>query len=110
MANNLPTIPAFEAGTNPSESWRHWKEDFEDYLEALQYSEAPEKTKTALFRLEACRELGLIQRLNMIYKSPIETPELILKEFADVFTGTGRLKRIVKIKLKENSAPHVAAP
>ncbi|GFX67446.1 hypothetical protein TNCV_3463351 [Trichonephila clavipes] len=35
---------------NPSKSWRHWKEDFEDYLEALQYSEAPEKTKTALFR------------------------------------------------------------
>ncbi|GFS74138.1 reverse transcriptase domain-containing protein [Trichonephila clavipes] len=46
----------------------------------------------------------------MIYKSPIETPELILKEFADVFTGTGRLKRIVNIKLKENSVPHVAAP
>ncbi|GFS28712.1 retrovirus-related Pol polyprotein from transposon 297 [Nephila pilipes] len=46
----------------------------------------------------------------MIYKSPIETPELILKEFADVFTGTGRLNRIVKIKLKENSVPHVAAP
>ncbi|GFY12908.1 uncharacterized protein K02A2.6 [Trichonephila clavipes] len=34
--------------------------------------------------LEACRELKLIQRLNMIYKSPIETLELILKEFADV--------------------------
>ncbi|GFW10522.1 retrovirus-related Pol polyprotein from transposon 17.6 [Trichonephila clavipes] len=46
----------------------------------------------------------------MIYKSPIETSEFILKEFADVFTGTGRLKRIVKIKLKENSVPHVAAP
>ncbi|GFY60653.1 reverse transcriptase domain-containing protein, partial [Trichonephila inaurata madagascariensis] len=60
--------------------------------------------------LEACRELGLIQRLNMINKSPIETPELILKEFAVVFTGTGRLKRIVKIKLKENSVTHVAAP
>ncbi|GFR17355.1 uncharacterized protein TNCT_661121 [Trichonephila clavata] len=50
MANNLPTIPAFESGTNPSESWRHWKEYFEDYLEAFRYSEAPEKTKTALFR------------------------------------------------------------
>ncbi|GFY57911.1 transposon Tf2-9 polyprotein [Trichonephila inaurata madagascariensis] len=36
--------------------------------------------------LEACRELGLIQRLNMIYKSPTETPGLILKDFADVFT------------------------
>ncbi|GFQ88878.1 reverse transcriptase domain-containing protein [Trichonephila clavata] len=46
----------------------------------------------------------------MIYKTPIETPELILKEFADVFTGTGRLKIIVKIKLKENSASHVVAP
>ncbi|GFX52599.1 reverse transcriptase domain-containing protein [Trichonephila clavipes] len=43
----------------------------------------------------------------MIYKSPIETPELIFKEFTDVFTGTGRLKGIVKIKLKENT---VAAP
>ncbi|GFU49672.1 reverse transcriptase domain-containing protein [Nephila pilipes] len=49
MANNLPTIAAFEAGRNPSESWRHWKEDFEDYLEALRYSEASEKTKTTLF-------------------------------------------------------------
>ncbi|GFR11387.1 reverse transcriptase domain-containing protein [Trichonephila clavata] len=46
----------------------------------------------------------------MIYKTPIETPELILKEFADAFTGTGRLRRIVKIKLKENSVPHIAAP
>ncbi|GFV78352.1 reverse transcriptase domain-containing protein [Trichonephila clavipes] len=56
MANNLPTIPAFEAGTNPSKSWRHWKEDFEDYLEALRYSEAAEKIKTALFR-HLCGEL-----------------------------------------------------
>ncbi|GFY67495.1 reverse transcriptase domain-containing protein [Trichonephila inaurata madagascariensis] len=40
----------FEEGTNPSESWKHWKEYFEDYLEALRYSEVPEKTKTALFR------------------------------------------------------------
>ncbi|GFR30016.1 uncharacterized protein K02A2.6 [Trichonephila clavata] len=46
----------------------------------------------------------------MIYKRTIETPELILKEFADVFTGTGRLKRIVKTKSKEDSVPHVAAP
>ncbi|GFY47364.1 reverse transcriptase domain-containing protein [Trichonephila inaurata madagascariensis] len=56
MANNLPTILAFEACTNPSESWRNWKEDFEDYLEALRYREAPEKTKTALFR-HLCGEL-----------------------------------------------------
>ncbi|GFU17372.1 retrovirus-related Pol polyprotein from transposon opus [Nephila pilipes] len=90
--------------------------------ELLKWEEKPavRKCKTAvldysdnrvpILDLEACRELGLIQRLNMIYKSPIETPELILKEFADVFTGTGRLNRIVKIKLKENSVPHVAAP
>ncbi|GFY49907.1 retrovirus-related Pol polyprotein from transposon 17.6 [Trichonephila inaurata madagascariensis] len=39
-------IPAFKVGTNPSESWRQWKED----LEALRYSEAPEEIKTALFR------------------------------------------------------------
>ncbi|GFR02203.1 reverse transcriptase domain-containing protein [Trichonephila clavata] len=72
----------------------------------LDYSD----NKVPILGLEACRELGLIQRLNMIYKIPIETPELILKEFVDVFTGTGRLNRIVKIKLKENSVPHVAAP
>ncbi|GFQ84809.1 uncharacterized protein TNCT_344861 [Trichonephila clavata] len=90
--------------------------------ELLKWEEKPavRKCKTAVLDysdnrvpvlgLEACRELGLIQRLNMIYKSPIETPELILKEFADVFTGTGRLNRIVKVKLKENSVPHVAAP
>ncbi|GFQ73290.1 reverse transcriptase domain-containing protein [Trichonephila clavata] len=63
-----------------------------------------------ILSLEASRELGVIQRLNIIYKSPIESPELILKEFADVFTGTGRFKRIVKIKLKENSVPHVTVP
>ncbi|GFU08455.1 retrovirus-related Pol polyprotein from transposon 17.6 [Nephila pilipes] len=92
------------------------------YSELLKWEEKPavRKCKTVvldysdnrvpILGLEACRELGLIQRLNMIYKSPIETPELILKEFADVFTGTGRLNRIVKIKLKENSVPHVAAP
>ncbi|GFW31384.1 hypothetical protein TNCV_3416401 [Trichonephila clavipes] len=34
---------------NPSESWRHWKQDFEDSSEAFPYSEGPEKTKTALF-------------------------------------------------------------
>ncbi|GFW20848.1 retrovirus-related Pol polyprotein from transposon 17.6 [Trichonephila clavipes] len=55
MANNLPMILVFEVGTNPSESWRHCKEDFEDYWEALLYSETPEKTKTALFR-HLCRE------------------------------------------------------
>ncbi|GFV34139.1 reverse transcriptase domain-containing protein [Trichonephila clavipes] len=55
MANNLPPISAFEVGTNPSESWRHRKEDFEDYLKALRYSEVPEKTKTALF-CHLCRE------------------------------------------------------
>ncbi|GFX67721.1 reverse transcriptase domain-containing protein [Trichonephila clavipes] len=75
-------------------------------ISVLAYSD----NRVPILGLEACRELGLIQRLNMIYKSPIETPELILKEFADVFTGTGRLKRIVNIKLKENSVPHVAAP
>lgn len=63
--------------------------------------------------LEACRELGLIQRLNLINrdenKKP-ETPQKILEEFKDVFTGTGRLNRTVKIKLKPNSIPKVSAP
>ncbi|GFU36077.1 uncharacterized protein TNCV_2342921 [Trichonephila clavipes] len=72
----------------------------------LDYSD----NRVPILCLEACRELGLIQRLNMIYRSFIETPELFLKEFAEVFTGTGRLERIVKIKLKENSVPHVAVP
>ncbi|GFY60703.1 hypothetical protein TNIN_288361 [Trichonephila inaurata madagascariensis] len=56
MANNLPMILAFQAGTNPSESWRHWKEEFEDYLEALRYSEAPEKTKIAAQPYWHCKE------------------------------------------------------
>ncbi|GFS39364.1 transposon Tf2-12 polyprotein, partial [Nephila pilipes] len=81
--------------------------------ELLKWEEKPtvRKCKTAVLDYSDNRVPILeIQRLNMIYKSPIETPELILKEFADVFTGTGRLNRIVKIKLKENSVPHVAAP
>ncbi|GFR30011.1 hypothetical protein TNCT_26731 [Trichonephila clavata] len=75
MANNLPTIPAFEAGTNPSESWRYWKKDFEDYLEALRYSEAPEKTKTTLCRHLSGEELKknshklLTLRLTMVVRA-----------------------------------------
>ncbi|GFY52796.1 hypothetical protein TNIN_498661 [Trichonephila inaurata madagascariensis] len=45
----------FEEATNLSESWKHWKEDFENYLEALRYSEEPVKTKSALFR-HLCEE------------------------------------------------------
>ncbi|GFU73035.1 reverse transcriptase domain-containing protein, partial [Trichonephila clavipes] len=45
---------------------------------------------------------------------PIETPELILKEFADVFTGTGRLKNSkeskIKRKLCSTSWQHPAVP
>ncbi|GFY69013.1 uncharacterized protein TNIN_152411 [Trichonephila inaurata madagascariensis] len=60
--------------------------------------------------LEACRELGLIQRLNMIYKSPIETPELILKEFADVFTaGPHKVPLAIHNKVKEELSNMVEA-
>ncbi|KFM72400.1 hypothetical protein X975_12067, partial [Stegodyphus mimosarum] len=50
MTHNLPTLSPFDAGSNPSEAWRHWKEDLEDYIEALRYSQESESTKTALFR------------------------------------------------------------
>ncbi|GFQ71510.1 reverse transcriptase domain-containing protein [Trichonephila clavata] len=88
MANNLPTIPAFEPGTNPSESGRHWKEDFEDYLEALRYSEAPEKTKTALFR-HLCGE-ELKKQLRAFDLKPNDgcegvTLQQVLQEFDTYF-------------------------
>ncbi|GFR22748.1 reverse transcriptase domain-containing protein [Trichonephila clavata] len=88
MARNLPTIPAFEPGTNPSESWRHWKEDFEDYLEALQNSEAPEKTKTALFR-HLCGE-ELKKQLRAFDLKPNDvcegvTLQQVLQEFDKYF-------------------------
>ncbi|GFU48444.1 reverse transcriptase domain-containing protein [Trichonephila clavipes] len=38
-------IPAFEAGTNPSESWRHWKED----LEALRYRVKRQRKQKLLY-------------------------------------------------------------
>ncbi|GFY57611.1 reverse transcriptase domain-containing protein [Trichonephila inaurata madagascariensis] len=86
MANNLPTIPAFEAGTNPSESWRHWKEDFEDYLEALRCSEAPEKTKTALFR-HLCGELKNIYELLTLSLTMVVrvTLQQVLQKFDKYF-------------------------
>ncbi|GFS56116.1 reverse transcriptase domain-containing protein [Trichonephila inaurata madagascariensis] len=88
MANNLPMIPAFEAGTNPSESWRHWKEEFEDYLEALRYSEAPEKTKTALFRHLCGEELKKqLQAFDLKLNDGCEgvTLQQVLQEFDKYF-------------------------
>ncbi|GFY48753.1 reverse transcriptase domain-containing protein [Trichonephila inaurata madagascariensis] len=88
MANNLPIIPAFEAGTNPSESWRHWKEDLEDYLKALRYSETPEKTKSALFRY-LCEE-ELKKQLRAFDLKPNDgcegvTLQQVLQEFDKYF-------------------------
>ncbi|GFQ98927.1 reverse transcriptase domain-containing protein [Trichonephila clavata] len=88
MANNLPTIPAFAPGTNPPESWRHWKEEFEDYLEALRYSEAPEETKTARFR-HLCGE-ELTKQLRAFDLKPNDdcgsvTLQQVLQEFDKYF-------------------------
>ncbi|GFR05221.1 reverse transcriptase domain-containing protein [Trichonephila clavata] len=88
MADNLPTIPEFELGTNPSESWRHWKEDFEDYLEALQYSEALGKTITALLR-HLCGE-ELKKQLRAFERKPNDgcegvTLQQVLQEFDKYF-------------------------
>lgn len=46
---NLPTVPSFDAGSNPSKYWRLWKQDFEDYLEAKKCRNE-KNNKTALFR------------------------------------------------------------
>ncbi|GFY68623.1 reverse transcriptase domain-containing protein [Trichonephila inaurata madagascariensis] len=88
MANNLLTTQAFEAGLNPSESWRHWKEDFEDYLEALRYSEAPEKTKTALFHHLCGEELKKqLRAFNLKPNDSCEggTLQQVLQEFDKYF-------------------------
>ncbi|KAG8191038.1 hypothetical protein JTE90_029481 [Oedothorax gibbosus] len=64
--------------------------------------------------LQAFQSLGLIQRLCQLNKtSPADQPctvEQVLEEFQDVFSGMGRLNRTVKINLKPDSIPHVAAP
>ncbi|GFR31277.1 reverse transcriptase domain-containing protein [Trichonephila clavata] len=81
MANNLPTIPTFGAGTNPSESWTHWKED---YLEAFQYNEVPEKSKSALFRHLSGEELKkLLRAFDLKLNDGCEdvTLQQVLQEF-----------------------------
>lgn len=65
--------------------------------------------------LSSCETLGLIKRVYNVHKNPKlsrteETPQQIIDEFSDVFSGTGRLNREVKIRLKENCTPNVASP
>lgn len=38
MASNLSTVPPFDDRSNTSESLKHWKEDFEEYLETIKHS------------------------------------------------------------------------
>lgn len=84
MASNLPTLPPFDAGSNPSEAWRHWREDFEDYIQALKYSEEPETTKTALFR-HMCGEELKKQYRSFDLKPAAESTEVTLKQILDEF-------------------------
>ena len=49
MAGNLSSIAVIEPGSNPSEAWYHWKQDFEDYVEVLKYNKESDNTSTALF-------------------------------------------------------------
>lgn len=84
MASNLPIIPPFEAGSNPSESWRHWRQDFEDYVEALRYSNESEKTKTALFR-HVCGDELKKQFRSFDLAPEAEVEEVSLKQILDEF-------------------------
>ncbi len=88
MANSLPTISPFVTSTNPSEAWRYWKSDFEDYLEALKYSTESERTKTALFRHVCGEELKKHLRafdLQPAGENEIVTLQQILDEFDKYF-------------------------
>ncbi|GFV44932.1 reverse transcriptase domain-containing protein [Trichonephila clavipes] len=104
MANNLPTIPTIEVGTNPSKSWRHWKEDFEDYLEALRYSEAPEEIKAALF-CHLCRE-ELKKQLQAFDLKPNDgcegiTLQQVHQEFNKYFLDYPKMKFLLLFKFLE---------
>lgn len=83
MAQNLPTIPPFDAGSNPSEAWRYWKEDFQDYLEALKYGNESEKTKKALFR-HVCGE-ELKKQLRTFELAPADGTEVTLEQILQEF-------------------------
>ena len=68
---------------------------------------------TPILSLQACILFGLITCINQLSDPPnaaTDTPEKVISEFQDVFSGIGRLNRVVKIQLKENAIPHVAAP
>ncbi|GBN56208.1 hypothetical protein AVEN_39880-1 [Araneus ventricosus] len=83
MDSNLPTIPPFETGASPEEAWRHWRQDFEDYVEALRYGKEPEKTKTALFRHVCGDELQ--KQFRSFGLKPEGTLQQILDEFDNFF-------------------------
>lgn len=74
----------FAAGANPSESWRFWKQDFEDFMEASGYSGESEKKKTAIFRHVCGDELKTIYRtmtLQPVAPATEVTLQQILAEF-----------------------------
>lgn len=84
MANSLPTISPFVTSTNPSEAWRFWKQDFEDYLEAIKYSDEGETTKTALFR-HVCGEELKKQLRAFDLKPAVGTEQVSLQQILEEF-------------------------
>lgn len=88
MNNFFESMKPFTAGSNPSESWRFWKQDFLDFMEAADFMEDPEKKKTAVFRHVCGEELKTIYRTMSLKPSPPETEvtlEQIISEFDQQF-------------------------
>lgn len=74
----------FIAGANPSESWRFWRQDFLDFMEAADFMDDTERKKTAVFRHVCGEELKTLYRTMSLKPSPPEkeiTLDQILTEF-----------------------------
>jgi len=59
----LQPIQPYKSGSNPSESWNLWKQDFNCYLKALKYHKEDNDVQTSLF-LQVCG-----QELKNLFRS-----------------------------------------
>src|SRR5436190_10839901 len=72
----LQPIEQFKSGTNPSEKWNVWKQDFMCYLKALKYHKEEDDVQTSLF-LQVCGpELKTLFKSFKLPESKIVTEKL----------------------------------
>ncbi|KAG8191039.1 hypothetical protein JTE90_029482 [Oedothorax gibbosus] len=82
-------MPSFVAGSNPAESWRFWKQDFQNFMEASGNAELSEAKKCAIFRHVCGPELKSIygtMTMNPIAPATEITLEQILKALDDQYS------------------------